>query len=105
LSGRERLLARVTGGLTLQDVAADGRVLLTHDTTRRGILALAPGEQKERDLSWLDWSLVRDLSPDGKTVLFDESGDGAGAAYAVGLRKTDGSPAVRLGEGAASALS
>jgi Tol biopolymer transport system component len=105
LSGRERLLARVTGTLTFQDVASDGRVLLTHDTTRLGILALAPGEQKERDLSWLDWSLVRDLSADGKTVIFDESGEGAGATYAVCLRKTDGSPAVRLGEGAAMALS
>jgi Tol biopolymer transport system component len=105
LSGRERLLARGTGAFTLQDVARDGRVLLAHDTSRLGILALAPGEAKERDLSWLDWSLVRDLSADGKTVLFDESGEGAGAGYAVYLRRTDGSPAVRLGEGGAMALS
>jgi Tol biopolymer transport system component len=105
LSGRERLLARVTGTLTLHDVAPDGRVLLTHDTTRLGILALAPGETKERDLSWLDWSLVRDLSDDGKTILFDESGEGAGTNYAICLRRTDGSPAVRLGEGAAMSLS
>jgi hypothetical protein len=27
--------------------------------------ALVPGGEKERDFSWLDWSLVRDLSPDG----------------------------------------
>jgi Tol biopolymer transport system component len=105
LSGRERLLARVTGTLTLHDVASDGRVLLTHDTMRQGILALAPGETKERDLSWLDWSLVRDISADGRTILFDESGEGVGANYSVGLRKTDGSPAVRLGEGAGMALS
>ncbi|HLN58473.1 MAG TPA: protein kinase [Thermoanaerobaculia bacterium] len=105
LSGRERLLARVTGPLTLHDVASDGRVLLTHDTSREGILALAPGETKERDLSWLDWSLVRGLSADGKTILFDESGEGSGTSYSVGLRKTDGSPAVKLGEGAAMALS
>ncbi len=105
LSGRERLLARVTGTLTLQDVASDGRVLLTHDTMREGILALAPGETKERDLSWLDWSLVRDLSADGKTVLFDESGEGVGANYSVFLRKTDVSPALRLGDGAGAALS
>ncbi|HYV40171.1 MAG TPA: protein kinase [Thermoanaerobaculia bacterium] len=105
LSGKERAVARVTGTLTLHDIASDGRVLLTHDTARLGILALAPGETKERDLSWLDWSVVRDLSADGKTVLFDESGEGAGPTYAICLRKTDGSPAVRLGEGTAMSLS
>jgi Tol biopolymer transport system component len=105
LSGKQRLLARVTGALTLLDVAREGRVLLAHDTARMGILALAPGEQKERELSWLDWSLVRDFSADGKTILFDESGEGGGKDYAICLRKTDGSPAVRLGEGAAMSLS
>ncbi|HKA36543.1 MAG TPA: protein kinase [Thermoanaerobaculia bacterium] len=105
LSGRERLLARVTGTLTLFDVARDGRVLLTHDTARLGIVALASGEQKERDLSWLDWSVVRDLSADGKTILFDESGEGGGKDYVICLRKADGSPAVRLGEGLAMGLS
>jgi eukaryotic-like serine/threonine-protein kinase len=105
LDGRERLLAKAPGMLTLHDVAQDGRVLLTHDSARVGILGLAPGDAKERDLSWLDWSLVRDLSPDGKTLLFDESGQGGGTNYSIYVRKTDGSPAVRLGEGAAFALS
>ena len=38
-------------------------------------------------------------------VLFSESGEGGGAGYSVYLRKTDGSPAVRLGRGNAQALS
>jgi Tol biopolymer transport system component len=105
LAGHERLLAKAPGALTLQDVAPDGRVLLNRDQTRLGVLALAPGETKERDLSWLDWSLVRGLSADGKTLLFDESGQGGGPNYSIYVRKTDGSPAVRLGEGAAFALS
>jgi Tol biopolymer transport system component len=105
LNGRERLLAKAPGILTLQDVASDGRALLNRDLARLGILALAPGETKERDLSWLDWSLVRDISADGRTLLFDESGQGGGPNYSVYIRKTDGSPAVRLGDGAAYALS
>jgi Tol biopolymer transport system component len=105
LEGRERLLATTPGVLTLQDVASDGRVLLNRDLVRLAMLALPPGETKERDLSWLDWSLVRDLSADGKTVLFDETGQGGGTNYSIYLRKTDGSPAVRLGDGAAFALS
>jgi eukaryotic-like serine/threonine-protein kinase len=104
-SGRPRLLARVTGSLTLQDVSRDGRTLMSHDTEQIGFLGLAPGESKERDLSWLDYSSPSDLSADGKTVLFFESGEGGGAGYSVYTRKTDGSPAVRLGEGAAQGLS
>ena len=105
LDGRERLLVKSPGMLTLHDVASDGRLLLNRDLTRLGILALAPGETKERDLSWLDWSLVRDFSADGKMLLFEESGQGGGPNYSVYIRKTDGSPAVRLGDGAAYALS
>jgi eukaryotic-like serine/threonine-protein kinase len=105
LSGKERLLAREPGTLTLQDVARDGRVLLTRDVQRVGMVGIAPGASKESDLSWLDWSAPTDLSPDGKTLLFLESGEGGGENYSVYVRQTDGSPAVRLGDGAAYALS
>jgi WD40 repeat protein len=105
ISGDLRLLARVTGILTLHDVARDGRVLMTHDTNRQEILGLVPGSEKERDLSWLDWSLAGDISPDGKTLLFSETGEGGGPGYSVYMRKTDGSPAVRLGEGGIARLS
>jgi hypothetical protein len=105
LDGHERLLAQVPGALTLQDTASDGRTLVTRDDARVGIIGLPPGEPSERDLSWLDWSLARDLSADGKTLLFDESGQGGGASYSVYLRPTDGSPAVRLGDGSARSLS
>jgi Tol biopolymer transport system component/predicted Ser/Thr protein kinase len=105
LSGSVRLLARVPGELTLLDVGRDGNVLLTRGNDRAGMIGLAPGEIKEHDLSWLDWSVPSDLSADGRTILFGESGEGGGPKYAVYLRKTDGSPAVRLGEGMGVALS
>jgi serine/threonine protein kinase/Tol biopolymer transport system component len=105
LSGRERLLAREPGTLTLQDVGKDGRVLLTRDVLRVGMVGQAPGPKKENDLSWLDWSAPTDLSTDGKTLLFLESGEGGGENYAAYIRETDGSPAIRLGDGAALALS
>ena len=105
LNGKERLLAREPGTLTLQDVARDGRVLLTRDVPRVGMVGLAPGTTRERDLSWLDWSAPRDLSADGTTLLFTESGEAGGDNYAAYLRKTDGTPAIRLGEGGAFALS
>ncbi len=107
LSGRERLLWRESGPVSLRDVSRDGRVLLSRSNQGREMAGLGPGASSEQDLTWLDWSYPVALSEDGSTLLFDEEGEGAGAggAYAIYLRKTDGSPAVRLGEGAARGLS
>jgi serine/threonine protein kinase/Tol biopolymer transport system component len=105
LSGKERLLAREPGTLTLQDVARDGRVLITRDVPRVGMVGMTAGSSKERDLSWLDWSAPKDLSLDGKKLLFTESGEAGGENYSTYLRGTDASPAVRLGDGESFALS
>jgi eukaryotic-like serine/threonine-protein kinase len=105
LFGKERLLLRVPGTLTLQDVTRDGRVLLTVDNAQFGILAQRAGETNERNLSWFDWSSTADLSPDGNNLLFFESGEGVGANYSVFMRAMDGSPAIRLGSGAFPSLS
>jgi eukaryotic-like serine/threonine-protein kinase len=99
LSGKERLVMRVPGTLTLQDITRNGRVLLTVDNTQFGMMGLAPGEKNERNLSWFDWSLASDITPDNKNVIFFESGEGVGPNYAVYMRGLDGSAAVRLGEG------
>ena len=45
------------------------------------------------------------MCADGKKILFSEAGEGGGAGYSVYIRGTDGSPAVRLGEGSAQDLS
>ncbi len=105
LAGKRRLVTRVPGTLELDDISRDGRVLVAHHTVVRILAGLAPGERKERDLSWLDGSFPADLSGDGKTLVFTETGEGSGERQAVYLRRTDGSPAVRLGEGTAIALS
>ncbi len=113
LAGKQRLVTRIPGTLALFDVWREGRVLLARAGRRREMMSLSEGESKERDLSWLDYSYPADLSADGKTVLFDEEGVGGGVqyegqqelTYAVYIRNTDGSPAIRLGEGAADALS
>lgn len=105
LAGKERLVLRVPGNLTLQDISRDGRVLLCEDNAQMGLSALPPGEIRERDLSWLDWTLIGDLSPDGRTIVFSETGEAVGSHAGVFSRKTDGSAAVRLGDGPFAALS
>jgi len=103
--GKQRTIISSPTWLWLHDIARDGRALVTEQTVRAGILASVPGDSREHDLSWLDYSVVRDLSPDGKTIVFSESGEAGGATFGVYIRDVDGSPAVRLGEGTTEALS
>ena len=105
LDGKERLVARVPADLTLQDVLPNGRALLARDSWRRGLIVRRASDATEHDFTWLDWSYPVTLSADGQTLLFREEGEAGGSTYAVYLRKTDGSPAVRLGDGLSLALS
>ncbi|MEP6994133.1 MAG: hypothetical protein ABI968_06375, partial [Acidobacteriota bacterium] len=104
-SGKTRLVGRVPGISTIRDISKDGHVLMTNESARLGILERGPGDEKERELAWLDYSLVTDIAPDGQKILITESGEGGGAGYSSYLRKTDGSPAIRLGAGATEAFS
>ena len=102
--GRLRLVRTMQGTPALLDMAGSS-ALVTEDDYRSGIFALLPGQSAMPDLAWFDWSNDRSLSPDGKLVLLDETGEGGGARGSVYLRPTDGSPAVRLGDGIAISLS
>ncbi len=105
LSGHRRVALRSTGALTMHDVSRPARWLVTRDDRRNEISVLAPGETAERDLSWLDYSYSPFLSRDGRLLLFGDASATAGPNYSVCLRKTDGGPVVRLGEGQACGLS
>ncbi len=101
LSGKRRLIARAPESLRIHDVFRDGRALVSEDTFEQSIFAVAPGETRERDLSWLTLSIPTSLSRDGRILLFTEQEP----VYQACLRHTDGSPVVRLGDGLAYSLS
>jgi Tol biopolymer transport system component len=105
LSGRQRLIRREAGGLFLYDISRDGRVLLSNFPWSYSLVALPAGESPERDLSWTDQPWAVAISDDGRAVVFNEYGEGGGDKGSIYLRATDGSPAVRLGEGEAFDLS
>lgn len=107
LSGRIRKVLSVPGSFTIQDISSDGRVLVASESERVAMEWLARTRQgiKDQDLSWFDWSVAADISPDGQSVLFQESGDATGTTDAVALRKVDGAPPVKLGDGIASNFS
>jgi Tol biopolymer transport system component len=105
LDGRVRLVTRMPGQVDLQDMSRDGRVLISRPDFRVELMAREPGATAERMLTWLGQSLVNDVSLDGRRVLFSEFPLSGGSGQFMYLRPTDGSPAVRLGEGQALALS
>jgi hypothetical protein len=104
LSGKMREITNVPGGMWLEDIR-NGTVLTVTNHQRLGIRGMAPGASKEIELGWFGWSELRDISRDGKKILFEEEGDGGGPNYTVFLRNTDGSPPARIGEGVAAAIS
>jgi hypothetical protein len=105
VEGRERELYRSTESLTLQDVALDGRVLLSAGTDRARVYYGALHEAIDRDLSWFDYDNLPTITADGKVVGFTESGEGAGSTYGTFLRPATGEAAVRVADAGGGALS
>jgi serine/threonine protein kinase/Tol biopolymer transport system component len=105
LSGKIRTVMSAPGSLDVQDIASDGRVLVAHGNRRPAIMVRAAGTAEDTELTWMDYSVLSDLSDDAREVLFSEQGVAGGPGYAVYLRGTDHSPAVRLGRGFSQDLS
>jgi hypothetical protein len=99
-----RTILKIPGGLTLQDVAPDGRVLISTEAERLAMDTVF-GEGKPTDISWHYWSIPKDISRDGQWVLFEDASEVAGPQYAVAIRKIDGGAPVQLGPGSAGGLS
>ena len=99
-----RVVRSLQGTSALLDVATSGDVLLTQDDYREAPLVLKGADTVARDLGWFDWTGDRALTPDGKLLLFDESGEGARPGPIAYLRPTDGAPAIRLADGLGVAL-
>jgi eukaryotic-like serine/threonine-protein kinase len=104
MAGQVRKVLELPGGMTLEDMAPDGRALVSLDA-QRVAMATTARDGKTVDLSWHDWNLAKDISRDGQSVLFEDSSEAAGPHYSVAIRKIDGTPPVKLGEGSAGKLS
>jgi serine/threonine protein kinase/Tol biopolymer transport system component len=103
LSGNVRPLLTAPGRIVLQDVRADGDVLLDGSASRRVLMVFTPEFPKGRDFSWLDWPYEMRFSRDGKQIIFGDQH--VGPQYGAFLRNLDGSPAVSLGPGDPSDIS
>ncbi|MDI1242335.1 MAG: hypothetical protein PSX80_10480, partial [bacterium] len=102
--GSVRPIEKGPSNLMLHDIADDGSVLLGSAIQQTDVYFDSP-TAKGTELSWLHLIGIGDLSADGRAFLFTHFGAGSGKNYSTYIRKTDGSPAVRLGEGRALSLS
>jgi len=102
LDGRRRILWRGPGKVELQDVAADGTLLVTMSEEETGVLVQRDGTPTATDFGWLDNSIALDVSPSADALVLTTA-FGDGGSYFV--RKLDGSPAVRIGAGTGLAWS
>ena len=106
LSGKQREILKTPQRTRLMDIAADGRVLLSNEQFRTEITGIDPATGKERrGLEWFNGSLMGDILPDGKAIVFVEWGGPAGSLYLMVYRKLDGSAPVALGPGASPKFS
>jgi serine/threonine protein kinase len=87
------------------DISRKGEALLSTGFSQIGILGTAPGEGQERDLSCLDSGTVAGISDDGQTLVANVTGESGNSKGSLYLRKTDGSPPIRIGDGHAYKLS
>ncbi len=102
-AGKLRVMMRVPSHVWMQDVARDGRALVSLFNSRFKIRGAFGGSSQERDLSWHEASLAKDMTPDGKTLLFEEAAEGE--FRVIYVRPTDGSPAKIIGDGRSMAIS
>ena len=103
-SGKDRTVLHMPD-LRLHDIASDGRVLLSREHWRGQMLGYFPGDKGEHPYSWLDLTTPTAISGDGRTLSFDETGEGGDTVsldYRCYVRATDGTAPVSLGAGEAT---
>lgn len=104
LDGQGRWVSSQPGSLRIHDISSNGEALVSSDET--GLkMDLIPRGSPPRDVAWLNFSWAPVLSRDGTLLALTDQSEYGENNYSVYIRRTDNSPAVRLGEGYADDIS
>src|ERR1039458_8281793 len=105
LNGKQRQVFAVPDETTVWDIAADGRLLFSHEKLGSAQMVASPANAAEHDVSVMGFGIGGSLSADGNAIAFSEAGAAVSADYSVFFRRLDGTAAVEIGEGGAIGLS
>jgi Tol biopolymer transport system component len=105
LDGKRREVFQVPDHAAVCDIAADGRLLFSHEVQTFAQIVASPASAPEHDVSVLGYGNDGSLSADGKMIAFTEMGPNSPLDYAVFFRRLDGTAAVEIGEGNTMGLS
>ena len=101
----ERPIYRGPAAVILQDIARDGKALVTRYDFRTIVQGVLNRQSVAHDVSWLGGSFARDISRDGRRVLLTYNGQGSSANYEVYVRGWQDIDAAHVGEGQAQQFS
>jgi len=99
LAGKQRTVYCGMSPTLIHDISPSGTILVSGEEHRVSMELVEHGSATPRNMDWLNspyWPL---LSTDGSEMVFTDQSENASGVYAVYARKTDGSPAVRIGSG------
>lgn len=105
LNGKQRQVFAVPDDTTVWDIAADGRLLFSHEKMGSAQMVASPPNAAGHDVSVTGFGIAGSLSEDGRAIAFSEAGAAVSADYSVFFRRLDGTAAVEIGEGEAMGLS
>jgi eukaryotic-like serine/threonine-protein kinase len=105
LNGKQRQVFAVPDDTTVWDIAADGRLLFSHEKLAIAQMVASPANAAEHDVSVMGYGVGGSLSADGKAIVFSEAGAAVSGDYSVFFRRLDGAAAVEIGEGSSMGVS
>jgi Tol biopolymer transport system component len=104
LDGKMQDVLTLPVGSNIFDIARDGRLLISTNPQTATVIVYSP-DGKQRELPYLNSPEGPILTHDGTNVVFSDDSEVGGKYYSVMIRKVDGSPPARLGDGNAIGIS